>query len=72
MNLQSTLQTIFVSAAHALALGSFFYYGIMGGIHFDTLNEVQVSFLDKMLFYAAPLFAIKISDVINTIRSGGK
>lgn len=64
------LELIFVSLAHALALGSFVFYGVVGAIHFDTLNAVQASYLDKILFYAAPLFAIKIGNVITSIRAG--
>ena len=67
-----SLQTIFVSLAHSLALGSFVYVAIMGTIYFDTLKSEQVSYLQSMLVYSGPLLALKISEAITAIRNGGE
>ena len=67
----NTLQTVFVSLSHALALISLVYVGVMGTLNFATLTNVQVSYLQSLLVGLGPFLAIKISDFVRDIRNGG-
>ena len=68
----STLQTIFVSLSHALALASLVYVAVMGTLNFTTLTSVQVSYLQSLLVGLGPFLAIKISDFVRDLRNGGQ
>ena len=65
-----TLQTIFVSLSHALALASLVYVAVMGTLNFATLTSIQVSYLQSLLVGLGPFLAIKISDFVKDLRGG--
>jgi len=65
------LKLVFVSLSHVLALAAFVYVAIMGGVHFKTLGEHQVAYLQILLVNLAPLLAVKIGEAVTNFKNGG-